>query len=129
MMSPARLSTIARKELRHIFRDWQTLVVILVMPVMMMFLYGYALNADAKDIPCLLEDPSPSPETRAIAAKIDASALFAVEGTFPAAGDPAELFRLRQVRAIFRFPPSFARDLHRPGGARVQALIDGSDPN
>jgi ABC-2 type transport system permease protein len=128
-MSRSRLFTIARKELRHIFRDWQTLVVVLVMPVMMMFLYGYALNADAKDIPCLIEDPSPSPETRAIAAKIDASGLFAVEGTVPAAGDPAELFRLHQVRVIFRFPPAFARDLHRPGGARVQALIDGSDPN
>ncbi len=129
MISRSRLLTIARKELRHIFRDWQTLVVVLVMPVMMMFLYGYALNADAKDIPCLIEDPSPSPETRAIAAKIDASSLFAVAGSVFAADDPAELFRLYQVRAIFRFPPGFARDLHRPGGAHVQALIDGSDPN
>jgi ABC-2 type transport system permease protein len=128
-MSGARLYAIARKELRHILRDWQTLVVILVMPVMMMFLYGYALNADAKDIPCLLEMPSPGPEARTIAAKIDASPLFAVAGTVPAAADPAELFRLRHVRAIFRFPPGFARDLRRPGGARVQALIDGSDPN
>jgi ABC-2 type transport system permease protein len=129
MISRSRLMTIARKEMRHIFRDWQTLVVVLVMPVMMMFLYGYALNADAKNIPCLVEDPSPSPETRLIAAKIDASPLFAVAGTVPVAGDPAGLFRLHQVRAIFRFPPSFARDLRRPGGARVQALIDGSDPN
>ncbi len=129
MMSRARLMTIARKEMRHIFRDWQTLVVVLIMPVMMMFLYGYALNADAKNIPVLLEMPSPGPETRAIAAKIDASPLLAVAGYVEAASDPAELFKMYQVRALFRFPPGFARDLRRPGGARVQVLVDGSDPN
>lgn len=129
MMSGARLMAIARKETRHIFRDWQTLGVVLVMPVMMMFLYGYALNADAKEIPVLVEMPSPGPETRGIAARIDASPLFAVAGTVAASGEPAELFRLHGAKAVFRFPPGFARDLRRPGGARVQALIDGSDPN
>lgn len=129
MISRARIMTIARKETRHIFRDWQTLGVVLVMPVMMMFLYGYALNADAKDIPCLVEIPSPGPETRGIAARIDASPLFAVIGAVPAAGEPAELFRMHKVKAVFRFPPGFARDLRRPGGARVQVLVDGSDPN
>jgi ABC-2 type transport system permease protein len=129
MMSRARLSAIARKELRHILRDWQTLAVVLVMPVMMMFLYGYALNADAKDIACLIEMPSPGPEARSIAAKIDAGPLFEVRGYVDAAADPAELFKLHKVKAIFRFPPGFARDLRRPGGARVQVLVDGSDPN
>jgi drug efflux transport system permease protein len=129
MMSRARLSAISRKEVRHIFRDWQTLVVVLVMPVMMMFLYGYALNADAREIPVLVEMPTPSPETRSVADKIDASSLFAVQGTVAAAADPAELFRLHGIKALFRFPPGFARDVRRPGGARVQVLVDGSDPN
>jgi ABC-2 type transport system permease protein len=129
MISPVRVRTIALKEMRHIFRDWQTLVVVLVMPVMMMFLYGYALNADAKEIPVMIEMPSPAPETRAIANKIDASQLFSVRGVVQAAPDPAELFRLHGIKALFRFPPGFARDLRRPGGARVQVLIDGSDPN
>ncbi|MEO7424707.1 MAG: ABC transporter permease [Fibrobacteria bacterium] len=128
-MSRIRLRTIALKEMRHIFRDWQTLVVVLVMPVMMMFLYGYALNADAKEIPVLVEMPSPAPETRAVADKIDASQLFSVKGVVASAADPAELFRLHNIKVLFRFPPGFARDLRRPGGAKIQVLIDGSDPN
>ena len=79
MPSPAsRTLSIARKEVRHILRDWQTLTVVLVMPVMMMFLYGYAINSDARDIPVGVEMPSPAPESRAVMAKLDASLLFQV---------------------------------------------------
>lgn len=129
MMNRKRLLTISLKEIRHILRDWQTLAVVLVMPVMMMFLYGYALNADAKDIAVMIELPSPTPEGRAVADKIDASQLFKVVGVVSAADDPAELFKLHGIHALFRFPPGFSRDLRRPGGARVQVLVDGSDPN
>lgn len=128
-MNYGRLGAITRKEIRHILRDWQTLVIVLVMPVMMMFLYGYALNADARDLPVAVEMPSPSPEARLAAAKLDAGLLFRVEAELPAAPDPAEVFRLRGIRALFRFPPGFSADLRRPGGARVQVLVDGSDPN
>lgn len=129
MISIKRLIAISRKEVRHILRDWQTLVIVLVMPVMMMFLYGYALNADSRDLPVAVEVPSPTPETREVIAKLDAGLLFRVAVVTPATSDPAEIFRMHRVRALFRFPPSFARDLRRPGGARVQVLVDGSDPN
>jgi ABC-2 type transport system permease protein len=128
-MNVKRLISISRKEFRHILRDWQTLMVVLAMPVMMMFLYGYALNADARDIPVAVEMPSPTPEARSVVDKLDAGSLFQVEAVIPAALDPAEIFRLYGVRALFRFPAGFGRDLRRPGGARVQVLIDGSDPN
>ena len=124
-----RLLSISRKEFRHILRDWQTLVVVLVMPVMMMFLYGYALNSDPTDLPVMVEIPSPTPEANAVIAKLDASRLFKVVGAMTVAADPVETFRLHGIRALFRFPAGFSRDLHRPGGTRVQVLIDGSDPN
>jgi ABC-2 type transport system permease protein len=101
----------------------------LVMPVMMMFLYGYALNADSRDIPVMVEMPSPTPEGQSLINKIDASSLFKVVGSMAAAGDPTELFKLHGIRALIRFPAGFTRDLRRPGGAHVQVLIDGSDPN
>ncbi len=129
MIYPKRLVTISQKEMHHIFRDWQTLMVVLVMPVMMMFLYGYALNSDARDIAVMVEMPSPTSEGRAVVNKIDASQLFKVVGTVTTASDPAELFRLHGIRALFRFPVDFSWDLYRPGGTQVQVLIDGSDPN
>lgn len=128
-LSLARVAALSRKEVRHILRDWQTLIIVLVMPVMMMFLYGYALNADARDLPIAVEVPSPSPEVSAITGKLDAGLLFEVESISPALVDPAEVFRSQGIRALVRFPAGFAADLRRPGGATAQVLVDGSDPN
>jgi ABC-2 type transport system permease protein len=125
-----RLFAIAAKELRHIMRDWQTLLVIFLMPVVMMFLYGYALTMDLTGVPLIIEDPIPSPESVRIAHAIDASTMFHVVGTVAAAPDPVELFRKYHMKAIVRFTPHFAADLRRGGeGAEVQVLIDGCDPN
>jgi ABC-2 type transport system permease protein len=125
-----RIMAIAAKEFRHIMRDWLTLIVILLMPVFMMFLYGYALTLDITDLPVLIEDPLPSVESAHIAQSIDASPLVRVVGSVRVSGDPVELFKKYHVKAIFRFPPRFAADLRSGAhGAKVQALIDGSDPN
>jgi ABC-2 type transport system permease protein len=128
--APARrIAAIARKELWHIVRDWQTLLIALAMPVLMMFLYGYALNMDLTDVPVLVEDPQPSPESNQIVRSVDATTLFAVVGTRRVVADPLEAFRVLRVKAILRFSPTFAADLRRPGAAAgVQVLIDGSDP-
>ncbi len=128
-MNLRRLRSIALKEVRHIFRDWQTLVVVLIMPVMMMFLYGYALNTDTRDIAVVVELPNPTPESRTIVEKIDASQLFKVVRTVTHAGDPSEILKSRSIHAFIRFPAGFSEDLHQSGGARVQVLVDGSDPN
>jgi ABC-2 type transport system permease protein len=125
-----RIAAIATKEVRHIMRDWQTLMIILLLPIIMMFMFGYALTMDLMEVPVLIEAPRPGREIDRIAASIDATILFHVAGSVSASADPAELFRKHHVRAIFRFPPQFAADLRNgQGGAAVQVLIDGSDPN
>jgi len=130
-MTIRRTAAIAAKEFRHITRDWQTLLVVLIMPILMMFLYGYALTMDLVEVPVLIEDPVPGEESGRIAASIDATAMFRVAGRVTVASDAEKIFRQYHVKAIFRFPPHFSRDLKRSGqgGAPVQVLIDGSDPN
>lgn len=125
-----RITAIVRKEFHHISRDWQTLIIVLIMPVIMMFLYGYALTMDLKDLPVLIVDPSPSRETTNIVKAIDETELFCVAGTIHSSDNPVELFKRLHVKAIFRFKPDFASDLHNGGNsAPIQVLIDGSDPN
>ncbi len=125
-----RIRAIASKELRHIMRDWQTLMVILIMPVLMMFLYGYALTLDLTRVPLLVEDPVPSTESVRIARAIDASTMFRVVGVVASAANPVELFKRYHMKAIVRFGRHFAADLRKgAAGASVQVLIDGSDPN
>jgi ABC-2 type transport system permease protein len=125
-----RLGAIMRKEFRHIFRDWQTLIIVLAMPVVMMFLYGYALDVTIENVPVIIEDPSSSVESRALIKAIDQSALFKVVGVVPVAARPYELFRQYHIKALFRFPANFSANLHTPlKPASIQVLIDGSDQN
>jgi len=124
-----RIKVVAEKELRHILRDPQTLAIILIMPVMMMFLYGYALNSDVKDLRILVEDADSSPASRDLIARLDAGTFLEVAATMPWIRDPREAFRETRVHAIIRIPRGYARDLRRASGAELQILIDGSDPN
>jgi ABC-2 type transport system permease protein len=125
-----RILAIVIKEFRHIVRDWQTLMIILAMPVVMMFLYGYALTMDLKDVPVIVIDPSMSSQVRTIAGDIDGSTLFSVLGIIQTSDQPGELLKKYHAKMIVRFPVSFEKELQRGGnGADVQVLIDGSDPN
>ena len=129
-MNFSRIRTIALKELKHIIRDWQTLTIILGMPVVMMFLYGYALTMDLKNVPVAVESPEITPEVRSVINAVNATELFDVIRTERVVPDPYELFRTLKIKALIRFDADFSADLRRRGSpAKVQVLIDGSDPN
>jgi ABC-2 type transport system permease protein len=116
--------------MRHILRDNQTLFIILAMPVIMMFLYGYALTMDITEAPVLVINPTPNEEINELCARISASTMFNVIGTIQSSDDPNREFRTRHVKVICRFPPNFSKDLNNSGSAApIQILVDGSDPN
>ena len=124
------MKAIVTKEFIHIVRDWQTLMIVLLMPVVMMFLYGYALTMDLSDVPLAVIDPASSRLSERIAASLDASPFFSVRERLIESNDPAELMRRSHVKAIVRFPAGFAIAPGSKGNpARMQLLIDGSDPN
>ena len=98
-----RLLAILRKETWHILRDWQSLIIIIAMPTFMMFLYGYAFDVNITDVPVLVVDPEPTPETAAIEKAIDKSSMLKVSGIVRTAPDPLEVFRTTNIRAVVRF--------------------------
>jgi ABC-2 type transport system permease protein len=131
-MNPSirRIFSVTRKEVRHILRDPQTLVILLLMPAFMMFLYGYALTTDVKEIRVAVEAPQSSPEIASIVHEIDASTLIRVVAVERIVENPKEYFKTRRVKALVRFPPGFSSSIHGHGpAANVQVLVDGSDAN
>lgn len=126
-MNPFLVWTMARKEFRHILRDGQTLGMILSLPVVMMFLFGYALKSEIEDARIVLIDPSPSPESSSLAKALDASSAFdlvAVER----GGDPADWILHHRARAVLRIENRYAQNLHETPVV-VGAWFDGSDPS
>ena len=59
-----RTGIIAWKEFIQIVRDWRTLVVVIVLPMLMLILYGYAINFDLRHIALGVQDEDRSPSSR-----------------------------------------------------------------
>ena len=128
-MKGSRIPPLARKELRHILRDPRSLWIIFMLPNVMMFLFGYAIDLDLKDVRLGVCDLSRTPQSRALVEAIDASTYFSVAARCE---DPAEtnrLFERRLIRAGVIIPRDFARTLERERRATVGLVIDGSDAN
>jgi ABC-2 type transport system permease protein len=125
-----RAMAVMRKETFHILRDPQTLSIVVLMPVVMMFVYGYALTTDVREVAIAIEDLSRSSESGTIAQSLNASTLFKVVGIEGAVSDPKAYFREHRVKALVRIPPDLAATIRSRGrSATIQVLVDGSDPN
>ena len=72
----ARLIALLRKESIQILRDTMTLRIIIVIPIMQLFLFGYAINSDPKHLPAGLLSIEDSKYTRTIAAALDNSGYY-----------------------------------------------------
>ncbi len=121
--------SIVEKEFRHILRDPQTLAIIIVMPVLMLLLFGYAITLEMRQITIALVDHSRSPESRALLERIRASDFFEVSAVDVQETQFEKLFKERRARCILVVPHDFARSLERNAETSIQLLIDASDPN
>ena len=72
----ARLSALLRKETIQIMRDTMTLRIIIAIPLMQLFLFGYAINSDPKHLPAGLLSIDNSKYTRTIAAALKNSGYY-----------------------------------------------------
>jgi ABC-2 type transport system permease protein len=123
------LLSIIRKEFIHIIRDKQTLVIAILMPIMMLFLYGYAINMEMKQIDVGIADLSATPQSRKIIERLTSNDFFNITIVNPHYKDYEEIFKFRKVRALLIIPEDYATKLELKHKAALQLLIDASDPN
>jgi len=123
------LSSIIKKEFRHILRDPQTLIIVVIMPLVMLFLYGYAITLEMKQINIAVTDHSKTPESRRLINRLTSTTFFKVSVFDVPERDFDNVFKQRQARCILVIPPNFARSLKRNTSTDIQLLIDASDPN
>ena len=125
----SRIIPILKKEFIHISRDFRTLVIVIVMPVAMLFLYGYAINMEIQEIELVVLDHDRSPDSRALVRQFEGSKFFTVHYFHGPESELQNFFAQRAAHMILIVPPDFAEDLYRQPRTAVQVLIDASDPN
>ena len=122
----SRLISIIRKEFIQIFRDPRTLALILVMPIIQLFLLGYAATTDIRNVPIAVWDQSRSPESRALLDVFNAADYFNFAYEARSEQEIQTLIEQGDVRGALVIPPDYANKLLE-GDAQVSMILDGSD--
>ena len=126
--SPALVAFMV-KEMRHILRDRQTLLILLLLPLAMVVLFGFALRNDVNDIRVAFVDPAPDYATTELRGRFAGNGRFEVVGTARTAEALEQLFRRGEADLAVVFEPGFAGRLAEGTPARLLIISDASDPN
>lgn len=128
-MRPAliRTAALAVKELAHIRRDPQMLAFALLLPVVLLLLFGYAISFDLDHIPLAVVDRDQTADSRALARRMTAGDLFVPVASAPSAEAVVPLLRRDVARAALVIDDDYTRALRRGEPAPVQLLVDGAD--
>ncbi|MFH1022674.1 MAG: ABC transporter permease [Planctomycetota bacterium] len=124
-----RLLAVLRKEFRQIRRDPLSLGILVLIPALLLILYGYALSFDIRHIRLAVLDNDRSPESRRFLDSVFQNPYFASAGTLRSSAEADGVLLKGEARAALIIPRGYAGTLMRGETARVQTLVDGADAN
>ncbi len=121
-----RVGAMSFKEALHVRRDPRTLYLALVMPVVMLLLFGYGVSFDVDRLPLAVADADQSDRSRELVRAFTSTHEF--EQVARAAPEEADaLFRRGRANAVLVIPWGYARRLAAGRPAPVELLVDGAD--
>lgn len=122
-----RLAALTRKEVHQLLRDRSNLAMGILLPIVLILIFGYGMSFDVKDVrlAVVLEDRSPTAID--VVAGLELSA-YLIPTVVASMREAEQLMLERKVDGIVRVPSDFSRQLNL-GEARVQALVHGVDAN
>lgn len=123
-----RIIAQTRKELTQIVRDWRTLLLALILPLLLLVLLGNAISLQVTDLPIVVQDLDDSSASRQL---IDAfrSSLTLRVVPWPVNQQPVEALTTNTARAALIIPTHFERNIQRGVDSPVQIIVDASDAN
>lgn len=114
-----RFIEFVHKEFLQIFRDTRTMLILLVMPLVLVLLFGYAITTEVKDTRVAVFDMSKSQKSQRIIQRLDANKYFHIAATANNYDELQSLFRSNKIDMALCIDDD----------DNVQLLIDGMEPN
>ncbi len=118
-----------QKEFHHIFRDPRSLLLLLLMPVALMVIFGFAVTNEIKNNKLAILDLSKDATSQKLINRFSASPYFDLTLTVPENTNLEDIFQKNEAAIVMVIPAHFNKDLEAEHTARIQLLADGSDPN
>ncbi len=122
-----RVRSLIKKEFRQIARDRRTLGVLLVVPLFLLAIFGYAISLDVRHVSLGIYDGDNSAESRRYIAAFEHSEYFDVLFHAPRPADLDERIASESLQAALIIPAGFSEELIQDRQVRVQILVDGSN--
>ncbi len=123
-----RIISIILKEFIQLKRDRRTMAMIVVIPIIQMSIFGYALSTDIKHVPLVVWDASNTPESRELIESFRQTEFFSVKFYATNYNDINERIESGDARVALVIPPEYSGHLHRGETTQVQFFTDGSEP-
>ncbi|MBI3121569.1 MAG: ABC transporter permease [candidate division NC10 bacterium] len=121
---------VARKETRQILRDRRSLLLILVMPILLTFLFGKALETgELRQIPSVILNQDGSPESNVIVTAFSTYDEVQLQGEVATLQEAQDLLAQGKIKAAIVIPQGFMRQIETGEEAQLQLLLDGTDNN
>lgn len=122
-----RIRALAYKEILHLLRDFRTLAALLIMPGVLLLIYGYALSFDVEHVRLGVVDQDGTPVSRQFVQKFVAGTTFDLVAFSRDARELDPWFDTFTVQAVLVIPAQFGAHWERGRRAPVQLVVDGSD--
>ena len=124
----SRMYAIAWKELIQLRRDRMTLGMMIMLPVMQLLLFGYAIDTDVRNIATVVYDQDHSATSRLLIEQLRATGFYNVVGAVDHYDDILHAFRTDKARVAVVIPAGLHAAILKGQSAQAQLVVDGSDP-
>src|SRR5262249_52115408 len=118
-----------RKEMYHIRRDRRTLTVLILLPVVLVIMFGAAIRTDVKNVRLVIVDPQPDELTLALRNRFMAGNTFKIVAVSSQTTELERAFQLGDAHEAVKLEPDFTTRLARGLPARVSIIADATEPN
>jgi ABC-2 type transport system permease protein len=119
---------IAWKELLQLRRDRMTLAMMVMLPLLQLMLFGYAINTDVRHLPTVVYDQDRSAASRDLARSLEATGYYDLVGHVTSYTEIERAMRQGRARVALVVPAKYGASLTRGTPTALQLVVDGSDP-
>ncbi len=124
-----RLIAVAHKEFLHVLRDPRALGIAIVLPMVMLMIFGYALTLDLDRVPVMVWDQSRTPQSRELVERFEGSRYFSLVQPARNYADIERAVDRGQAMLALVIPQDFGGRVASERNTQVQVLVDGVDAN
>ncbi|MDA8079879.1 MAG: ABC transporter permease [Nitrospiraceae bacterium] len=128
-MKLLRIKAIAKKELVQIWRDPLSLAMAFLMPVMLLFIFGYAITLDVNNLKTIVYDLDRSSLSRQLITAFKESGCFTVVGNIQEQKEIDQYLDSGKAFVAVSIPKNFSEHIRTGKETSLQIIVDGSDSN